>query len=81
MQYEHIDYEKIIISLENKVSELEFRLKIAENVANCMNKYILDNNLAHRQFVTDVKINNYEDYKRVKTLEIPATSYLVFDDE
>jgi hypothetical protein len=46
-----------------------------------MNKYILDNNLAHRQFVTDVKINNYEDYKRVKTLEIPATSYLVFDNE
>ena len=53
-----------------------------ENICDKLNDFISDNNLRHKRFVTeDEKYINYDEYKKLQTIVIPETRYLILVEE
>lgn len=73
---------EIIDSLHTQNTELKLRIIMLENICDKLNDFISDNNLRHKRFVTeDEKYINYDEYKKLQTIVIPETRYLILVEE
>ena len=73
---------EIIDSLVTQNTELKLKIIMLENICDKLNDYISDNNLRHKRFVTeDEKYLNYDEYKKLQTIVIPETRYLILVEE
>ena len=72
----------IIDSLSTQNEELKLRIIMLKNICDKLNDYISDNNLKHKRFITeDEKYINYDEYKKIQTIVIPETRYLILAED
>lgn len=76
--------DEIIDRLYTQNCELDLKIRMLETMCDKLNDYISDNNLRHKRFITENEnYLVYDDYKKIQTIVIPETRYLILveDDE